>query len=311
MREIQEFPLLTAKKRRTLIVTGFVLCLAGCIIWSGCGIKRTVKIPVSPKILAARNASLEELLGIIGKYDKIKDMKASGLKVFLTSGKLESGKQDEFKGASGYILLRRPDALHLVLQSPFIDKTAIFDVVSLGDDFSAWIRKNNRIYTGKNSAQVLVADDLPNGIPLRPPHLFEAILPASIHLDREGIRVSVEESADKFAKYYILSVYREGIPPRIHTIRRIWIERSQLVLFRQQMFEEDGRLICDVEYPVMEQIGEFYLPLRIILDRPEDGYSLEMEFKNSSWKINTGLEDSAFVQTPRPGAETVYFRDHK
>lgn len=311
MREIQEIPSLTAKKLRISIASGLALCLLAGGLGLGCSAKRTVTVAVSPKIAAAQNATLEQLLAIIGQYDRIVDLKCSSLKAYLTIGKYESGRQDEFKGASGYILLRRPDALHLMLLSPFIDKTSIFDLVSQGDDFSAWLRKGNKIYKGRNSARELVAEDLENGIPLRPAHVFEAILPSGIPMQAPHQRISVEEAADKIAKYYILSVYRDGVAPRIHTLRRIWIERSRLELARQQMYGEDGRLICEVEYPVMERIGDFVLPIRMHLNRPEEGYSLELEFKSTGWKINTGVEDAAFVLTPRAGAENIYLKEKR
>jgi hypothetical protein len=284
--------------------------MAVCFEGSGCAVKRRVDISVSPKIAAAKSATLEELIDLIGKYKKISDLKCLGLKVFLTTGKWESGKQEEFKGAPGYILLRRPSSLHLVLQSPVLIKTALFEMVSSGDDFSAWLRSKNKVYIGKNSARELIAEDLPGGIPLRPAHIFEALLPSDISKDADH-RVSLEETTDKIAKYYILSLYKEGMPPRIHTIRRIWIERSQMVISRQQFFEPDGRMICDIEYDEMEQVGEFYLPDRINLNRPEDGYSLKMEINKNSWRINSNPGDDAFILAHRDGAETVYLKDYK
>ena len=311
MRKIQGFPLFTAKQSRAAFFLGLALFLAVSFAGFGCSAKHTVEIQVSPKITAAKNATLEELLNIVGKYDQISDLKCSDLKVFLTTGKWESGKQDEFKGAPGYLLMRRPDSIHLVLQSPVLIKSTIFDVVSSGDDFSAWLRNKNKVYKGKNSARELFAEDLPNGIPLRPHHIFEAILPSNLNLKDAGIRVSVEETTDKVARYYMLSVYKEGIPPRIHTIRKIWIERSQLVISRQQLFEPDGRMLCDVAYEEMQQIGGFDLPGSINLNRPEDGYSLKMVFSKNGWKVNSNIEDDAFVLAHREGAETVYFKDHK
>jgi hypothetical protein len=311
MREIQESPFFTVRKSRISFYCRLALLLAICFEGAGCNVKRTVEIKISPKIAAAKSATLEELINIVGKYGKISDLKCSHLKVFLTTGKWESGKQDEFMGAPGYILMRRPDSLRLNLQSPVLIKSTVFEVVSSGDDFSAWFRKKNKVYKGKNSARELIAEDLPNGIPLRPPHIFEAILPSTIDIKDTDSRVSVEETTDKLARYYILSVYKEGIPPRIHTIRRIWIERSQLVISRQQIFELDGRMICDLEYEEMEQVGGFDLPTRINLDRPEDGYSLKIEFGKNSWTINSNIEDTAFILSPREGTETVYFKDHK
>jgi outer membrane lipoprotein-sorting protein len=307
MREIKEFQSLTANRHKHPILCGLILLMVSALLATGCNIKRKVNIEVSPKILAAQKASFEELLDLVKRYDRITDISCR-IKVTLTAGKWESGQQEEYRGASGYILLRRPDSLHLVVQNP-ITHSAIFDVLSVGDDFSAWIPSKLKFYKGKNSARELVADDLPGGIPLRAPHIFEALLPHIPDINSREFRVSVEEVADKISKYYILSVYKESAPPRIHTIRRIWIERSQLSISRQQIFDEDGRMLSDMEYLGMAPIEGFYLPLGINLTRPEDGYALKMEFRSDSWKINKGLKDDGFILSPPEGADVIYLKD--
>jgi hypothetical protein len=119
----------------------------------------------------------------------------------------------------------------------------------------------------------------------------------------------VEEVADKIAKYYILSFYKVGVPPRIHTIRRIWIERSQLAISRQQIYGENGQMLSDIEYLGILPIENFFLPIGITMNRPEDGYALKMEFRSESWKINKGLKDDGFVLSPPNGAEIIYLKD--
>lgn len=307
MREIQELPALRVINHRIPTLQGLILLLVIFFAASGCSIKRKVAITVSPKILAAKSASFDEILDVIRNYDKITDLSCR-MKVTLTYGKWESGQQEEYKGAPGYILLRKPDSLHLVVQNP-ITHTAIFDVLSVGDDFFAWIPSKLKFYKGKNSAKELVAEDLPGGIPLRASHIFDAIAPKIPEVNSKELRISVEEVADKEAKYYILSFYRAGVPPRIHTIRRIWIERSQLAISRQQIFGESGQMLSDIEYLGIIPIEGFLLPMGINLTRPEDGYALKMEFRSETWKINKGLNDDGFILSPPEGAEIIYLKD--
>ena len=295
--------------RLALRPPGLLLLLVCVLAAAGCRAKQEIKTDVSPMLLAARDADFDDLLAIVNRYEKISDLKSSGMKATLTLGKWESGSQDEYRSAPGYILLRRPSSLHLVIQNPVIYKTAILDAVSDGDEFSAWLRDTNRVYKGRNSAKELVSDDRPEGIPLRPDHLYKAIIPAEIDLTEPGLRISLEESADKIAKYYILSVYKEAPPPIIHVARRIWIERSQLVISRVQSFDEAGRLTGDIEYSEMTPVDEFYLPLKINIARPEDGYSLALEFTNGSWSVNSELDDDSFVLQTREGAEIIVLRE--
>ncbi len=304
MREIPQLPVLGGYARRAPHLLGVILALALGLAGPGCRIKRKVSVEVPARVLAAREAGFDRLVDIVNGYGTIPDLANARMKVTLTYGRWESGEQEEYKRAPGYLLVRPPDRLRLVVQNP-ITKTAIFDVLSVGDDFSAWVPGKLRFYRGKNSADSLVLEELPGGIPLRAPHLYEALVPAGLDLAAPGMKVGLEEAADREAKYYILSSCREGAGARIHCLRRIWIERSQLAVARQQIYREDGRLLSDIEYLGMEPIDGVYLPGEIRLTRPEDGYAVKLEFERESWRVGRGLKDEAFVLSPPPEAEIV------
>ncbi|NLV31012.1 MAG: outer membrane lipoprotein-sorting protein [Acidobacteria bacterium] len=301
MKEMLQLPAPGGTRGRARALAGVLLALA---LGTGCSIKRTVNVEVPARILAAREAGFDQLLGIVNGYSGIPDLANARMKVTLTYGRWESGEQEEYRRAPGYLLVRNPDTLRLVVQNP-ITKTAIFDVLSVGDDFSAWVPGKLRFYRGSNSAEDLLLEELPGGIPLRAPHIYEALIPAGIDPGAQGVRVSLEEAADNEAKYYILSLYRDGEGARIHCLRRIWIERSRLAIARQQIFREDGRLISDIEYLGMEPAGGLMLPAEIRLERPEDGYAVKLEFEGDSWRVARGLGDEAFQLSPPPGAEIV------
>jgi outer membrane lipoprotein-sorting protein len=307
MREIQELSILTAKRCKIPFLLEFAGLLVILSVASGCGIKRTVKIEVPRKILQAKTASFSELIDIVGEYDKIRSV-SGRLRLTFTSGKWESGKLDKYREAPGYILLRRPDDMHLVIQNP-LTKTAELDLLSTGDDLRVWIPSKNEFYVGKNSAKELVAENLPNSpiIPIRTAPIFEAILTRSIGIDSPEIRVSLKDTADASAKYYELQTYKEGKTFRIYPVRNIWIERSALTISRQQIFLEDGQMASDIVYSNVISVDGFSLPLKIYLDRPLDGYTLNMEFK--TWEVNKDLPDNAFVLTPPPGAQVVHLKE--
>jgi len=306
MREIPELPTLRASRRLAIKLFGLALCQAVLLVATGCSIKQKVRVQVPPSIQQAKTASYDELLGILKSYDKISDLRSSGLRLTLIYGKRESGELEKYRSAPGYILLRKPDSTHMVLQNP-VSKTTVLDLLSVDEDFSAWIPSRNKFYIGKNSAKELVFDD--TTIPIRGTHIFEAIFPHDLSLGARGIRTSLNEELNASAKYYVLSVYRDDGAPRIHTIRRIWIERSELTIARQQFFHENGQIdqiASDIEYSDMEQANGFFLPLKIHIDRPLDGYALTLEFKSNSWRVNEGLPDNAFILKPPEGAQIVH-----
>ncbi len=123
----------------------------------GCTIKKNIKIEVPQKILQAKTASFDELLGMLQRYDRIHSL-SSFLDVTYFSGKKESGVIQEIKKQPGYILLRRPDSTILVVQN-FVTRTRELEVLSVADDLSIYYRRENALYVGKNSAKNLMVEN--------------------------------------------------------------------------------------------------------------------------------------------------------
>jgi hypothetical protein len=310
MKEIQAFPSLTANQHRKPILTGAILFTLAGLMVSGCTVRRTINTVVPQKILLAKTASLEDLLGLVQKYDGIHCL-SSSLEVTLALGKRESGAIQEIRKQPGYILLKRPDSTHLVIQN-FVSKLMELEMLSVEDNLSIWIRRQgNKLYLGRNSAKELIAEEAPDSpgltIPIRGGHVFDAVFPQSIKIDVPGTRYSKEEESDGEAKYYVLGFYKEGAGHRIHTDRRIWIERSSLTIARQQIYLDDGQIVSDITYLNVARIDGFALPLKMHIDRPLDGYALDMEFK--SWRVNPELGDNAFVLTPHAGAQLIHLKE--
>jgi hypothetical protein len=278
--------------------------LLGC---SGCGriIKTTVKVPVPENIWQDKTATFEELLSIARSNDKIESLISNRLRVTLTQGKRESGILNKYRTAPGYIFLKRPDSLYLNIQNS-ITKSAIFELVSQGDEFKAWDSRDNKLYTGKNSARILVPANSPENrefdLPERPPHIFDAILPKSINTDSPGIRVGLEEQSGQEARYYILDFSQDDGAHKSHMLRKIWIERTGLTVARQQLYDEEGKIVGDTQYSNIAPIDGFSFPRTIDMDRPLDGYSLKLELEEL--RINSDIDNDSFA-IKRPGAENV------
>jgi hypothetical protein len=241
--------------------------------------------------------------------DKIQSL-SSFLEVTFSFGKRESGIIQEIRKQPGYILLRRPDSVQLVVLN-FVTKTKELELLSVADALSLWLRKGNRLYLGKNSASELIAEESAENaefnIPVRGSHVFEAIFPQSLKTAETGIRYSMEEASDSEAKYYVIGFYRDGPNQRIFPNLRLWIERSSLTISRQQFYSEDGQIISDISYSKTGLIDGHTLPLSMHIDRPLDGYALDLEF--NSWRINPDLPE--FVLTPPEGARIIHLKDKK
>lgn len=308
MKEIQELPTLATNRRRLSILAGLALSLAAWLASSGCKIKSTVKVDIPQSILQAKTASFDELLNITRSCDEISSLACGNLKVTYTSGKIENGKLQKYRTVPGYILFKRPDSTRLVIQNP-VTKSAELDLASVGDDFSFWVPRENRLFIGKNSARELAADESSDsaGFTIRATHIFSAVLPQSIRYESPGVRVSKREETDGSAKYYVLSIFKEGSGFRLNPIREIWIERSGLTIARQESYLENGTVESIIRYSKYDHSNGCSLPLKIHIDRPWDGYTLDLEC--GAWQLDPDLQDKAFILTPPPGAKQVHLKD--
>jgi hypothetical protein len=276
-----------------------------------CGIKTEVKVPVSPKIAAAKTATLEELTALLQESGtRIRSLASTSLKVTLTlqGGAEQAGILQKYHSAPGYILLRRPGDILVNIQNP-LTKTTILSMASRGDPFEIWNPGKNRLYLGRNSAAAfeLVEDGKPVSFSARPAHILEAVLGAPLPLGSPGIRVSRTERQDAEAKYYVLTILQDTAGPELRTLLQLWIERSQLAVVREETYSETGQLTGVVERSEMTEFAGVLLPCDIRIDRPADGYALELRFRD--WRVNPDLSDADFAINAPPGAERVTLKE--
>ncbi len=293
------------RKGRLAIVPAIALWLAA----SACGVKTQVAVPIPPKIAAARSATLQDLLALLQGYqDKITSLSSSSVKVSLTVARLESGQAQVYHSAPGYLLLRRPDDMRLNIQVPLAKTTAV-ELLSRGDRFELWSPRDNKLYIGSNSARGFELDE--NGQELsftaRPVHIIDAIMPHAVSLALPDARISKTEEQDAEAKYYVLAVFQETGTPELRALRKLWIERSQMVLAKDETFNVAGQIEGIVRYSDPGTFDGVVLPRGIVIERPLDGYSLDLRFNN--WRVNPALEDAAFVLNPPPDAKRVVLKE--
>ncbi|MBN2241326.1 MAG: hypothetical protein JW793_01450 [Acidobacteria bacterium] len=260
-------------------------------------------------VLQAQEASLDELLHIVNRYGEIRTLKANRLKAEYTSEKEKGSlvELEKYPKAPGFILLERPDSLLMAIQAPVLRKREI-SLLSVGDEFRVWIHGKSLFYIGENSSKELISDELEENpeIPIRAGHIIEAILPEPIPLDNPAIRFEKTEEEDSQAKYYVLRVSRLDSSPRIRPLREFKIERAGLTISSQRTFDEEGRVLGDIAYTEPVQIDRFPLPEKIHIERPQDGYTLDLEF--SDWSVNPDFKDDTFSLEPVSGVKVIRFK---
>jgi len=290
---------------RPLRALGSILA-AVVLVSAGCSVKRTVDVAVPAGIREARTAGFEELASLLRDRDRgITSLSSTSLQVTFTSGRIESGKLQEYRSAPGYVLLKRPDSIRVSIQNP-ITKTTILELLSVGDDFSIWYPRENKFYIGKNSAREFDLEGSPS-FTVRPIHMLQALMPQDVSAGPPDSRIAMEEDQDANARYYVLSLYETLAGPALYPKKKLWIDRANFAVARQQSYEEGGALAGIVYYSNMSLVDGTLLPLGVRMERSADGYSLDMRFKD--WRLNPDLPDTAFVMAPPGGAQIVVLKE--
>jgi len=300
--------LIGCSQRTRLCLFGIIVlaCLIGVsVVSSACGIRRTIKVEVPEKVIQAKTARFDDLVALVNAYaERVSRLSSSTMKATYTSGKVENGVLQTYHSAPGYILLMQPDKIRINIQNA-ITKSTIADMLSVGKKFQVWVPSRNKLYFGENGAGEFGAEGEGESgtFSIRPAHIYDALLPAKLDTETPGRWVALEEDRDPSTKYYILTDYGEMGRGRLSPRRRIWVDRSNLTVAKQQFYEDEGKLIGIVSYSNLMSLEGIWLPLAVRIERPADGYTLDLTFK--AWNLNPDLEDSAFTLKTPEGAERV------
>lgn len=239
----------------------------------------------------------------------IQSLKAT-VDIDTSAGGMKKGHVTDYKEIRGYVLVRKPDWLHMIGLMPIVRTTA-FDMVADGQQFRLWIPPKNRFMVGMNQVQSPVTDQPMENI--RPRDIYEALLipgidPASeiavlengyetLH-DAKGHRVLQED--------YELTVIRK-VDENWTLTRKIIFSRTDLQPHRQFIYDATGKVATDARYAEYKEFDGINFPSRIEIFRPQQEYDITLNMLKVD--INKPLTDDQFVLEQPPGAQVVHL-DH-
>jgi hypothetical protein len=248
--------------------------------------------------------------GLIDSVDQqaaaIRTLKAT-VDIDSAAGGIKKGTQTQYKEIRGFVLARKPGALHMTGLMPFV-RTLAFDMVSDGQDFKLWIPPKNKFVIGQNQVNVPSSDQPMENI--RPQNIYEALLikhidPATeiavlengyetLH-DGKGHRILQED--------YILTVInKSGDNPRL--ARKIIFGRTDLKPHEQMIYTDEGKISTDAKYAEYKDYNGVSFPSRIEIYRPQEEYDITLSMLKV--EINAPLRDDQFVLEQPEGAQVVH-----
>lgn len=255
-----------------------------------------------------KSTSAENLERIVSERDAtIKTLNAAVLLTATTGGGKE-GKVVTYTSFKGYIFVRQPHDLRVIMLLPVLGSSAL-DMVSNGDTFTlkhatgghgdVWIQGSNTVTTPSK-----------NGLEnLRPPVFFDSLLVPGVSEDEfvsltESTRLLQPQSKHGPAieePDYNLVVLKHGKGNTLRTTRLIHFSRVTLLPFQQDIYNDKNQVETSATYDKYQEFNGIQFPMLINIKRPLDEYSLKLEITKLT--LNQPLADDQFELKIPPGVK--------
>ncbi|HZQ43959.1 MAG TPA: DUF4292 domain-containing protein [Acidobacteriaceae bacterium] len=291
------------KIHRALSIAGLVAAagLTGCF-------RTTTIVQRTQAPEMYRSTSVENLDRIISARDEsIKTLTASVLLTASTGGGKE-GKVVTYTSFKGFIFVRKPRDLRVIMQLPVVGSRAL-DMVSNGATFTlvhatgghgdVWIQGSNTVTTPSK-----------NGLEnLRPPVFFDSLLVPGVGPDEfvsltESTRVLAPQSKHQPAieePDYDLAVLKHGEGNTMRLERLVHFSRVDLLPFEQDIYDDKGQAQTIATYDKYQDFNGIKFPTIIDIKRPLDEYTLKLQVTKLT--LNQPLENDQFELKIPPGVK--------
>jgi outer membrane lipoprotein-sorting protein len=262
---------------------------------TGC-LTHTRSVPKTRVADVVLNATLDQLLTQLNaRYDAIQTINAS-VEIAATIGGGLQGKVTEEPSFGGYIFLRKPEDLRVLLRVPFLGSVAL-DMVSDGKNWKLWSPPRHIAMVGTSEVTRPSKNGLEN---LRPAVFLDSLLVRGLGSDQivaltSNTRVienpknkkDLIEEAD-----YELEILDQPRGQTAHTVRLIHISRANLLPYQQDIYDTDGNVVTRAVYSNYQSFNDVLFPMKIEIKRPLDQYTLTVTLTKLT--LNQKLEDDQF-----------------
>jgi len=277
-----------------MAILGLAPALTGCLT-------HTRIVPKTRPADVVLNAELVDLLKQVDvRFNAVQTMNAS-VEIVATTGGGRQGKETQYPSFSGYIFLRKPQDLRVLLRVPFLGSVAL-DMVSDGKTWKLWVPKRNLAMTGTSEVTKPSTNGLEN---LRPAVIFDSVLihglgpDQVVSLTQDTRVIANEKNAKDLIEEpdYDLEFLEQPKGQTAHTVRVIHISRANLLPYQQDIYGPDGTVVTRALYSNYQKFGDQPFPMKIEIRRPQDQYTLTITITKLT--LNQKLEDDQFeLQIP-------------
>jgi len=263
--------------------------LTGCLTH----IRTVVKTRPAEVVISA---SLDQLLSQVEtRFNDTQSINAT-VAIVASEGGARQGQIKEFTSLSGYIFLRKPEDLRVLIRLPVLGSQAL-DMVSNGKTWRLWSPPRHLAMTGTSETTESKQHGLES---LRPKVIFDSLLvrglaPGQVVDMTQDSRV-VPDPKDKKQLIeepdYELTILEPPQSNIAHTLRVIHIGRSTLLPYQQDIYDENGHVVTQAFYSNYQMFGDIQFPMKIEIKRPQDQYGLAITITKLT--LNQKIEDDQF-----------------
>jgi hypothetical protein len=259
----------------------------------------------------AQNATVDQLVQLVNtQFDAVESLNAS-VAIDVSVGGALTGAVTDYPEFNGYILLRKPTDMRILMLVPVLHTTAM-DMVSNGTDFKLWIKPKNCALEGSEVETVPVAGQKTPSVALcnttsvpttvtRWPQIFlDSMLIRGVGPDElvsltsdTQILVSANgKHATEQPDYDLNILRRKGASNELETLRVIHFNRTTLVPYRQDIYDDQGRLATTTLYDQYKAFGDKQFPTALTIKRPVEEFEVRMTINKLT--VNQKMEDDQF-----------------
>jgi outer membrane lipoprotein-sorting protein len=252
-----------------------------------------------------RTESIEQVEKDVSDRDAaLKTLNAQVL-IETTTGGSKEGKVKEYTSFKGYIFVRKPADLRVILQLPLIGSRAL-DMVSNGNSFTLMRASSHGNVWMQGSDRVTKPSK--NGLEnLRPAVFLDSMLVPGVKPDEfvtltESARVLHEDPRHKTAMTepdYKLTVLKAISGNVLQVQRVVRISRVSMLPYQQDIYDDTGQVVTQATYEAYQNYGGQQFPTVITIRRPLDEYSLKITVTKLT--LNETFDADQFELTIPPG----------
>jgi outer membrane lipoprotein-sorting protein len=277
------------RKALALGTLGLIPALTGCL-------SHTRVVPKTRIADVIMSTSLESMAQQISeRYNAVNTFNAT-VEISATTGGGLQGKETQSLNFGGYILMRKPEFLRVLLLLPVV-RTQALDMVSDGANFKLFIPPRKRAIVGTNKLTTTSKNGLEN---LRPEVIYDSMFiqgPEDQQIISMTTDIRVIESGKKKRDLieepaYAVQILAKPEGQTVRTLRVIHINSTDLLPYQQDIYDSDGKVITKAYYKSYQFYGNTPFPSNIVIERPRDHYSLTITITKLA--LNEHLDDDQF-----------------